>query len=89
MYCAPPDEPAARVRDELLQMKESRRIEIGLSYYIVFELLQKAEPKFRDDRLARAELLTQLCGQNAFSYPTDLPHGNDFSGKVSGFRAFG
>jgi hypothetical protein len=79
MYCAPPDTPAARVRDELLQMKESRRIEISLSYYIVFELLQKAEPKFRNDRLARAKLLTQLCGQDAFPFPTDLPRGHSFS----------
>jgi hypothetical protein len=79
MYCAPPNTPAARVRDDLLKMKESRRIEIGLSYYTVFELLQKAEPKFRSDRLARAKLLTQLCRQDAFPYPTDLPHGPDFS----------
>src|ERR1700726_1835648 len=79
MYRAPPNEPAGRVRDELLQMKKSGRIEIGLSYHVVFELLQKAEPNFRADRLARARLLMQLCETNAFPYPTDLPRGYGFS----------
>lgn len=79
MYCAAPDTIAARVRDELIEMTESGRIEIGLSYHVVFELLQKAEPKFRDDRLARARLLKQLCGQNAFAYPSDLGQGYGFS----------
>jgi hypothetical protein len=52
MYCAPPATPAAQVRDELIKMTASGRIEIGLSYHVVFELLQKAEPKFLDYRLA-------------------------------------
>jgi hypothetical protein len=72
MYRAAPGTPEAHVRDELTGMKESGRIEIGMSYHVVFELLQKAEPKFRDDRLARGRLLTQLCGRNAFPYPSDL-----------------
>jgi hypothetical protein len=79
MYRAPPNEPAARIRDKLLQMKENDQIEIGLSYHVVFEFLQKAEPKYRADRLARAKLLTQLCERNAFPYPTDLPRGYGFS----------
>ncbi len=68
-----------RVRDALLAMKDAGLIEIGLSYYVVFELLQKATPEFRDDRLARAKLLTQLSGQNAFPYPTDLGAGYGFA----------
>ncbi len=60
-------------------MKDDGQIEIGLSYHVVFELLQKATPEFRDDRLARARFLTQLCGQNAFPYPTDLGAGYGFS----------
>jgi hypothetical protein len=79
MYRAAPGTPEARVRDELTRMKESGRIEIGMSYHVVFELLQKAQPKFRDDRLARARLLTQLCGRNAFPYPSDLGQGYRFS----------
>jgi hypothetical protein len=62
----------AIVRDKLKELAQSGRIEIGLSYHVVFELLQKAEPRFRRDRLERARLLTELCGRNAFPYPTDL-----------------
>jgi hypothetical protein len=79
MYCAPPGTPAAQVRDELIKLTGSGRIEIALSYHVVFELLQKAEPRFREDRLARARLLKQLCGQNALPYPTDLGEGYRFS----------
>lgn len=79
MYRAHAGTQEALVRDKLIGMKESGCIEIGLSYHVVFELLQKADPKFRDDRLARARLLTQLCGQNAFPYPSDLGQGYGFS----------
>jgi hypothetical protein len=79
MYRAQAGTQEALVRDELIAMKESGRIEIGLSYHVVFELLQEADPKFRDDRLARARLLTQLCGQNAFPDPSDLGKGHGFS----------
>jgi hypothetical protein len=79
MYQATLETPQARVRDELRELAQSGRIEIGLSYHVVFELLQKAEPNFREDRLARARLLTELCGRNAFPYPTDLGQGLRFS----------
>lgn len=79
MYLAPPGSMPDRVRSELKEMAQTGRIEIGLSYHVVFELLQKAEPKFREDRLARARLLTELCGRNAFPYPTDLGQGYRFS----------
>jgi hypothetical protein len=79
MYRAVPGTMPERVRDALRQMARSGRIEIGLSYHVVFELLQKAEPKFREDRLERARLLTELCGRNAFPYPTDLGQGQRFS----------
>lgn len=79
MYCSEPGTPAARVRDELKEFSQSGRIEIGLSYHVVFELLQKASPEHREDRLERARLLTELCGQNAFPYPSDLGQGFEFS----------
>ena len=67
-----PGTAEARVRDWLIVEARRESIEIGLSYHLVFELLQKAEPKYREDRMARARLLSALCGQNAFPYPTDL-----------------
>jgi hypothetical protein len=79
MYCALPGSPAAKVRDFLKRMAERGKIQIGLSYHVVFELLQKAAPEYREDRLARARLLVELCGKNAFPYPTDLGQGYKFS----------
>ena len=67
------------MRDWLIVEARRESIEIGLSYHLVFELLQKAEPKYREDRMARARLLSALCGQNAFPYPTDLGRGVNFS----------
>lgn len=60
-------------------MAQSGQIEIGLSYHVIFELLQRADPEHRENRLSRARLLTELCGQNAFPYPTDLGDGHRFS----------
>jgi hypothetical protein len=79
MYCALPGSDWAKVRDFLKGMVELGKIQIGLSYHVVFELLQKATPQYREDRLARARLLVELCGKNAFPYPTDLGQGDKFS----------
>jgi hypothetical protein len=79
MCCAPPGSDGAKVRDFLKRMAELGKIQIGLSYHIVFELLQKAAPQYREDRLARARLLVELCDKNAFPYPTDLGQGYRFS----------
>jgi hypothetical protein len=79
MYCAPPGSDAAKIHDFLKRTVELGKIQIGVSYHVVFELLQKATPQYREDRLARAQLLVELCGKNAFPYPTDLGQGYKFS----------
>lgn len=79
MNDAPPGSPIAHVREKLVRMTLSGQIEIGLSYHVVFELLQQADPEYRNDRLSRARLLSELCGRNAFPYPTDLGRGYRFS----------
>ena len=57
MYCAPPGSDVAKVREFLKGTAEVDKIKIGLSYHVVFELLQKVAPQYREDRLARARLL--------------------------------
>jgi hypothetical protein len=52
MYAAAPGTQSANIRYQLRQLSEAGEIEIGLSYHVVFELLQQAEPKYRQDRLA-------------------------------------
>jgi hypothetical protein len=79
MHDAPTGSPVANVREELTDLARSGRIEIGLSYHVVFELLQRADAEHRGNRLSRARLLSELCGLNAFPYPTDLGDGHRFS----------
>jgi hypothetical protein len=79
MYRAKDGTPPARIRDDLLARAAKGEIAIGLSYHVVFELLQYAPPKYRNDRLARADLLKALCWPYAFPYPTDLGAGYRFS----------
>jgi hypothetical protein len=92
MYCAAEGSAQAWARDWLKDIATYGSIEIGISYYIVFELLKKAEPKYREDRLGWARLVTNLCGRNAFPYPTDLGQGPRFSAEglwVTGARLTG
>jgi hypothetical protein len=79
MYCAPPETPLADLREQLKEMVRKGQIEVGMSYHVIFELLQKAEPRHREDRLARARLVKELCGLNAFPYVGDLGQGYQFS----------
>jgi hypothetical protein len=79
MYAAGPGTEHASVREHLKEFARNGQIAIGLSYHVVFELLQDAAPQYRHDRLARARLLSELCGQNAFPYPSDLGQGYGFS----------
>jgi hypothetical protein len=79
MYCSEPDTSFTRTREKLRDLVLNDTIEIGFSFQIVFELLQKAAPQYRDDRLARAKFLKELCGANAFPSPDDLGKGRCFS----------
>lgn len=79
MHDAPAVSPIAKVREKLSELVRLGWIEIGLSYHVVFELLQRADAAHRDNRLSRARLLSELCGLNAFPYPTDLGDGHRFS----------
>jgi len=80
MHVARPGTLEARVRDELREMARSGQIEIGLSYHLFFEVVKKAtDSAYREDRLQKCRLLTELCGRNAFPYPTELGKGKRFS----------
>ena len=79
MYRSEPGTSATRTREELRDLVLNDTIEIGFSFQIVFELLQKAAPQYPDDRLARAKFLKELCDTNAFPSPDDLGKGRRFS----------
>jgi hypothetical protein len=79
MYRAASGSSAEKIRATLKSLVHAGQIEIGLSYHLVFELLQKASPEHRADRLERARLLGELCERNALPYPSDLGRGARFS----------
>jgi hypothetical protein len=79
MYCAAPGTSVAQIREKLRELVLNNAIEVGFSYQIVFELLQKAAPKYRGDRIARVRFLKELCGTNAFPANDDLGKGRHFS----------
>jgi hypothetical protein len=79
MHVAAQGSSTAQIRDKLKEMVRSGHLAIGLSYHILFEFIQKATPQYRKDRLARAQLLRELCGNNAFPHPIDLGQGHSFS----------
>ena len=64
MYCALPGSDWAKVCDFLKGMVELGKIQIGLSYHVVFELLQKATPQYRDvwRTITRLWLMVNPCG---------------------------
>ncbi|UVO30174.1 hypothetical protein [Bradyrhizobium arachidis] len=79
MYRAPPGSAVEQIRDTLKSLVRAGLVEIGLSYHVVFELLQKASPEHRPDRLERANLLSKLCERNVLPYPSDIGQGFRFS----------
>jgi hypothetical protein len=58
--------------------KNCGNIVIGYSYPLFFELLRKYDEAHKPDRLRIARFMKQLCGSNAFPYPTDLLSGAKF-----------
>jgi hypothetical protein len=87
MYRAAPGTPEARVRDELIGLKESGRIEIGMSYHVVFELLQKAEPRFRDDLVLGQSCSHSFVGRTHSPIRAIWDRGTVSQRTVFGFRA--
>jgi hypothetical protein len=67
------------IRNKLFELVDSRKIRIGFSYLILFELLQDYSPEYLEDRRKRARLVSRLCGANCFPYVTDLFDGKSFS----------
>lgn len=79
MYGASSGTPEAAVRDQLRRLVECGELEIGISYHVIVELLPQAAPQYRDDRLARARLIKELCRRNALAYDGELGRGCQFS----------
>ena len=68
MYGAASGTAEAAVRDMLLAHVEAGRLQIGLSYHVIVELLPQPRFEYRGHRRARAHFIRDLCGTNALAY---------------------
>lgn len=69
------------ILDFLKSKVKTKEVEIGYSYWIVTELIQDASDEFRETRIQRAKTIKELCGENAFPYPTDYADGERYPNK--------
>lgn len=79
-FCS--DSPSSEIqsiKDYLLKQADDGVIEVGFSWAIINELIQDFDEKHRQNRVKRAEVVKELCGTNAFCYPTELQEGRAFS----------
>lgn len=56
------------VKEYLLKMSKEKKIVVAYSYVVVWELLQKYEASYREDRLNRAGFVHDLCEYNTFRF---------------------
>jgi hypothetical protein len=79
-FCAEPrKETVQDVWEYLVQQVDAGAVEVGFSWAIISELIQDFDEEHRQNRVKRAETVKQICGANAFCYPTELKEGNSFS----------
>lgn len=69
------------ILDFLSSKVKSKEIEVGYSYWIVTELIQDSSAEFRVNRILRAKTIKDLCGENAFPYPSDFAEGDRYPNK--------
>lgn len=67
-----------RVLAELLDRRERGEIVMGFSFATIMEFITKPDNANRSERARRGQLIKDICGPNAFPYPTDLSKGASF-----------
>ena len=70
--------PNHQVLAELLEHRERGEIVIGFSFFTIFEFITKPDAANRRERVRRGQLVKEICGPNAFPYPTAIPKGASF-----------
>jgi hypothetical protein len=76
------DDPSSKhfhIRQSLLNHVDSKRIAVGFSWCILFELLQDYDPAFEEDRLQRAQFVSRLCSGNCLPFIDGVLEGKTFS----------
>lgn len=78
LFNEPPHGPCHQILEQLLDLRDRRHIVIGFSFATVVEFITKPDVDNRAERVRRGQLIKDVCGRNAFPYPTDIVKGATF-----------
>lgn len=70
--------PNHQVLAELLEHRDRGEVVIGFSFVTILEFITKPDAANRRERVRRGQLVKEICGPNAFPYPTAIPKGASF-----------
>ena len=70
--------PNHKVLAELLAYRDRGEIVIGFSFVTIMEFITKPDAANRGERVRRGQLIKDICGPNAFPYPTAISKGASF-----------
>lgn len=70
--------PNHQVLTDLMEHRDRGEIVIGFSFATILEFITKPDAANRRERVRRGQLVKDVCGPNAFPYPTAIPKGASF-----------
>lgn len=73
LFNEPDDGPNHRVLTKLLKYRDRGDIIIPFSFAIILEFITKPDAANRHERVRRGQLVKDICGPNAFPFPSEMP----------------
>lgn len=73
LFNEPDGGPNHQVLADLLAYRDRDEIVIGFSFATIMEFITKPDAANRGERVRRGQLIKDICGRNAFPYPSELP----------------
>lgn len=78
IFNEPEDGPHHRVLAELMGFRDRGDVVVSFSFATIMEFITKPNAANRSERVKRGQLIKDICGPNAFPYPSDIPKGASF-----------
>jgi len=78
LFNEPDDGPSHKILAKLIDFRERGVIVIGFSFVTVLEFITRPDAANRQERVRRGQLVKDICGPNAFPFPSDIPRGATF-----------
>ena len=78
LFNEPEEGPNHQVLADLLAYRDRGEIVIGFSFATIIEFITKPDAANRSERVRRGQLIKDICGRNAFPYPSAILEGASF-----------